>query len=135
MSDFVLFLCPHNAAKSVIAAAYFDQMAAAAGLSLRAVSAGTEPSAQVVPIVAGLLQGEGFDVSGFQPRHVTDAELQQAHRVISMGCEPADLALASDRLERWDDVPPASQDLAGSSGAIRQHIEQLLTDLKAAGVQ
>jgi hypothetical protein len=46
----VLFLCPHNAAKSVIAAAYCVRLAAARGVTLRAASAGTDPDPGVSPL-------------------------------------------------------------------------------------
>src|ERR671925_873480 len=39
----VLFVCLHGAAKSVIGAAHFRRLAAARGLSVDAVAAGTEP--------------------------------------------------------------------------------------------
>src|SRR5258705_5533438 len=39
----VLFVCLHGAAKSVIGAAHFRRLAAARGLSIGAVAAGTEP--------------------------------------------------------------------------------------------
>src|SRR5919198_3447437 len=39
----VLFVCVHGAAKSVIAAAHFRKLAAARGISIDAVAAGTEP--------------------------------------------------------------------------------------------
>jgi protein-tyrosine-phosphatase len=42
MSDRILFLCPHNAAKGVIAAAYFNRFAQQIGLLWVADSAGTE---------------------------------------------------------------------------------------------
>ncbi len=48
----VLFLCPHNAAKSVIAAALFAREAARRGLAIHADSAGTEPDAAPAPRVA-----------------------------------------------------------------------------------
>jgi hypothetical protein len=35
---FILFLCPHNAAKSVAAAAYFERLAAERGVTLRHLS-------------------------------------------------------------------------------------------------
>ena len=41
----VLFMCPHGAAKSVLASAYFKQLAAARGLRVRVDAAGTEPAA------------------------------------------------------------------------------------------
>jgi protein-tyrosine-phosphatase len=56
----VLFLCPHNAAKSVIAAAYCERLPAERGVPLRATSAGTDPG--VSPGVAGALLAEGIDV-------------------------------------------------------------------------
>jgi hypothetical protein len=42
----VLFLCPHGAAQSVLASAYF-QRAPEGGLNVRVDSAGTEPDEQV----------------------------------------------------------------------------------------
>lgn len=113
-SQTVLFLCPHNAAKSVIAAAYWNRLANERGLPISATSAGTEPSASVAPAVVAALRAEGFDVAGRQPRRVTEEELTTAWRVVSLGCAPADLVAAGERVEYWDDVPAASEDLAGS---------------------
>src|SRR5262252_2600344 len=42
----VLFVCLHGAAKSVIAAAHFRRLAAAQGLAMDAVAAGTEPDVE-----------------------------------------------------------------------------------------
>lgn len=39
----VLFLCPHGAAKSAVAAAHLERLAAARGVPVRAVAAGLEP--------------------------------------------------------------------------------------------
>ena len=87
----ILFLCPHNAAKSVIAAAYFDRLARERGLDYRAASAGTSPDAAPSPAVVAMLRDEGIDVAGYRPRHVTTEDLTSAHRVISLGCDPGDL--------------------------------------------
>ena len=43
----VLFVCLHGAAKSVVAAAHFRRLAAARGLAIGAVAAGTEPDAEL----------------------------------------------------------------------------------------
>src|SRR5215510_10482288 len=110
MTDTILFLCPHHAAKSVIAEAYFNRLAQQMGLPYTADSAGTEPDAQVSPAVAAMLLAEGIDVSGHQPRRVTTAELQDAARVISMGCDLADLDIAPERVTTWD-IPAVSQDM------------------------
>ena len=125
----ILFLCPHNAAKSVIAAAYFNQAASAAGLAWRADSAGTEPSEHVGAIVVKMLAEDGLDVSGYQPRKVTPLELQSVDRMISIGCTPDELSGAAKPVEYWDDVPMVSQDAQGSREAIRQHVTTLVQSL------
>lgn len=129
MTETILFLCPHHAAKSVIAAAYFDRLARQRGLPFVADSAGTEPAEAVMPSVTDLLRGEGIDVSGQQPRRVTRAELHQAARVISMGCALGDLDIAPERVEAWDDVPMVSQDLPAARAAILRHVEALAAEL------
>jgi protein-tyrosine-phosphatase len=55
----LLFLCPHNAAKSVIAAAYCERLAAERDVTLRATSAGTDPDPGVSPSVAAALFAGG----------------------------------------------------------------------------
>jgi protein-tyrosine-phosphatase len=126
----ILFLCPHNAAKSVLAAAYFDQLARERGLDYRAASAGTSPDAAPSPAVVTMLRDEGIDVAGHRPRRLTTEDLTSAHRVISLGCDPGDLD-GDVRVDRWDDVPPASQDLSPSRAAIRRHLDLLVNELAA----
>jgi len=56
----VLFVCLHGSAKSLIAAEYFNRLAAARGLGVTATSAGTEPDAEIPPRV---VQGCGRTAS------------------------------------------------------------------------
>jgi arsenate reductase (thioredoxin) len=133
MRNTILFLCPHHAAKSVIAAAYFNRLAAQQGLNFVADCAGTEPDAQVSPTVAAMLEAEGINVWGHQPRRVQADELNHAGRVISMGCASADLEIAPERVENWDDIPIVSQDLPGARDAILRHVEALAADLAQTG--
>ena len=55
MKQTILFLCPHNATKSVIAAAYFNRLATELQLSFVGDSAGTDPSDSVSPVVTAML--------------------------------------------------------------------------------
>jgi arsenate reductase (thioredoxin) len=127
----ILFLCPHNAAKSVLAAAYFEQLARERGLDYRAASAGTSPDAAPSLAVVAMLREEGIDVAGHRPRHLTTADLTNAYRVISLGCDLDDLDGGNTRVDRWDDVPPASQDLGASRAAIKRHLDELVDELAA----
>jgi hypothetical protein len=76
------------------------------------------------------LRDEGIDVAGYRPRRVTTKDLTGAHRVISLGCDPDDLD-GGARVNRWDDVPPASQNLAAARTAIKQHLDLLVAELAA----
>ncbi len=133
MSETVVFVCPHNAAKSVIAAAYFQQRADQLRLALRAVSAGTEPSPTVSAAVVEALRKDGIDVAGYQPRPVTPEELTTAVRVVSLGSDLQVFTLAPVSIDAWNDVPPPSHDLGATCHAIRARVEQLVTELQVTG--
>ena len=130
MNHNFLFLCPHGAAKSVIAAAYCQQLAAQYDLKVQTSTAGTEPSAEVSPAVVELLQAEGINVANQVPQQVTGEVLKAASLVISLGCDLDNLLPPGTSLERWDDVPPPSQDLAVTRESIRAHVEQLINNLR-----
>lgn len=125
----VLFVCPHNAAKSVFAVAELERLARDRGLAFRADSAGTEPAERPAPAVVNALQKVGIDVSGHRPRLVTREDVINADRVVTFGCDIGGFASPGTRIERWDDVPPVSHDLEGSWHAIRRHVKALVADL------
>jgi arsenate reductase len=128
----ILFLCPHGAAKSVMAAAYCRRLADRRGLDLRVAFAGTDPDDVLHPPVVEALRAEGIDLSGQRPRRVTPEDLVAASRIISLGCELGELAPPGATVERWDDVPPPSQDLEASRGAIAERVARLVDELADA---
>jgi arsenate reductase (thioredoxin) len=129
MGKTLLFLCPHGAAKSVIAAVYCRRLVAQHGLDLDVTSAGTEPDVAVAPAVVELLRAEGLDVAHDQQRAVSREALGAAFRVISMGCDVSDLAPPGTIVEHWNDVPSPSQDLIAACNRISTHVEQLIAGL------
>jgi arsenate reductase (thioredoxin) len=129
MPQTLLFLCPHGAAKSVIAAAYCRRLVAQHGLDLDVTSAGTEPDAAAGPAVVELLRTEGLDVAYDRPQAVSRKALAAAFRVISMGCDVGDLAPPGTIVEHWNDVPSPSQDLIAARDRIAAHVEQLIVGL------
>jgi protein-tyrosine-phosphatase len=128
----ILFLCPHGAAKSILAAAYCQRLAAERGLEVRTVAAGTEPNPEVSPAVARALLEDGIDVGGHRPRRVAPEELTGAWRVVSMGCELGDLAPPGLVVERWDDVPPPSAQLDAARELIAARLPRLLDEYERA---
>ncbi len=61
----VLFLCTGNSARSVIAEAILNRLGAG---KFRAYSAGSQPKGWVHPETLRLLQGLGYDTSGFRSK-------------------------------------------------------------------
>jgi protein-tyrosine-phosphatase len=122
----VLFLCTHGGAKSVMAASYFNRLAEERSLPFAAVAASAEDPYDAVPEpVADLLLRDGVDVRTFTPRPVEPRDMSEAARIVTIGCE-----LPGAEVERWDDVPAASDDLEGSAAAIRRHVEALVEELR-----
>jgi arsenate reductase (thioredoxin) len=127
----VLFLCPHGAAKSVLASAYFQRLAKERGLNVRVEAAGIEPDAAVSPKVAAHLRHNGYPVPVTEPRTVTKEDLTAADVVISMGCELGRLPASPRRLQRWDEIPGPGENFAGADEAIRRRVIALVDELIA----
>jgi arsenate reductase len=83
----VLFACVHNAGRSQMAAAWFNQLADPA--KARAVSAGTEPGARVHPEVLMVMKEVGVDLFTARPQLLTDLVAAGAQLLITMGCGEA----------------------------------------------
>jgi arsenate reductase (thioredoxin) len=129
----VVFVCEHGNVKSLMAASYFNQLAAQRGLPFRALSRGSAPDSTTVPkpIVAGL-HADGVDVSDFHPSKVAAADVVDAARVVTIGAElPAGANADETRIEHWDDVPPASTSYDAARSSLKAHVAELLDRLAA----
>ncbi len=80
----VIFACIHNAGRSQMAAAFFNQWVRAGAAS--AISAGTAPGPRVHPEVLAAMGEVGVDLSAAQPRLLTDSLAAGASMLITMGC-------------------------------------------------
>jgi arsenate reductase len=126
----VLFVCEHGAAKSVIAAAYFDKLARERGLPYRAVFRGSTPDPELSPATRAGLTKEGFDVRTWAPSLVTARDVEQAARVVVFAAPlPGDAA--ASKVSDWNDVTAAGSGYDALSGAIRTRVEQLIEQLAA----
>ena len=125
----VLFMCPHGAAKSVLASAYFQRAAKKRGLNVRVLSAGTDPDPEIAPVVASHLRKNGYDVPAAKPRRATADDMATADVIVSLGCDLKDLPPPRGTLLRWDDVPGPGEDFAAADAKIRERVSQLVEDL------
>jgi arsenate reductase len=83
----VIFACIHNAGRSQMAAAWFNQLADAS--KAVAVSAGTQPGSRVHPEVQAAMQEVGIDLSDAKPQLLTDSLARDAQLLVTMGCGEA----------------------------------------------
>ncbi len=79
----MLFVCVGNSGRSQMAEAFFNQ---AAGSKARAISAGTKPAGAVDPNTVAVMREVGIDISAARPKALTMEMLDQASRVVTMGC-------------------------------------------------
>jgi protein-tyrosine-phosphatase len=128
MTDFknVLFLCPHGAAKSVLARCYFDSQAAQADLQIRTDNAGTEPDAIVPARVVDHLRTQGRDVSEWVPRKLTAADLERADVIVSIGSLTAAEVPTQAIFVDWSDVPMLSDGFEAADDQIKVRAEALV---------
>lgn len=104
----LLFVCVHNAGRSVMAEAF----ARAAGAD--AASAGTEPGGAPHREVIEAMREVGVDVSGHRGVPLTDEMVAAADRVITMGCAVDEAACPAIRyagVEDWALDDPKGQTL------------------------
>jgi arsenate reductase len=80
----VIFACVHNAGRSQMAAAFFNQLADRT--KAEAVSAGTDPGDRVHPEVLTTMQEVGIDLSHAKPQKLTQELANDASLLITMGC-------------------------------------------------
>jgi arsenate reductase len=126
----VVFVCQHGAAKSVLAAALLEHLAAERGTPLRALARGTEPEPQVAPAVTAVLLAKGVDVRTWQPRLVTREDLAKAWRVVSFGPDLSYLLPTGTLVQVWSDVPAVADSLQAAQAVIADRLSALLKDLR-----
>jgi len=129
LPDTVIFACVHNAGRSQMAAAFFNQ--AADPSRARALSAGTEPAPHVHPVVVETMREVGLDIGQNRPSRLTDAMTRGASLLITMGC--GDQCPVVPGLERddWPLADPKDRPIA-EVRAIRDEIHARVRDLVAA---
>jgi protein-tyrosine-phosphatase len=105
----VIFACVHNAGRSQMAAAFFNQLADRN--KAEAISAGTDPGPRVHPEVLAAMQEIGIDLSNAKPQKLTDDLARQAQLLITMGCGDQCPYIPGLRRDDWPLRDPKGQPL------------------------
>jgi protein-tyrosine-phosphatase len=129
----VVFVCQHGAAKSILAAAVLERLAAEQGAPIRALARGTEPEPRVARAVAAGLLAKGVDVRAWQPRQVTRDDLARAWRIISFEPDLAHLLPHGALVERWNDVSAVAEGFEVAESTIAERLRELVNDIARSG--
>ncbi len=122
----VIFACVHNAGRSQMAAAFFNQLADRT--KANAVSAGTEPGVRVHPEVLAVMQEIGIDLSSAKPKKLTDELAHEAQLLITMGCGDKCPYVPGLRRDDWPLRDPKGLPIE-EVRSIRDEIRQRVLDL------
>ena len=116
----VLFVCVHNSGRSQIAEAFFNHLA---GEKASASSAGTQPATEINPTVVQVMREAGLDISHKIPKLMTFEMMENADRVITMGCGAEKVCPASF-------VPAQDWQLEDPEGKSIEKVRQIRDDIR-----
>jgi arsenate reductase (thioredoxin) len=125
----VIFVCEHGAAKSVIATAYFNKLAAERGLPHRATFRGTSPQDELSTRAVAGLRADGIAIPDGKPSAIAPDDVARATHIFAIGCTLPSVATKSGKAADWTDVPD-DQGYAPMRDAIVRHVTTLLDDLQ-----
>lgn len=121
----IIFVCEHGAAKSIIAAAYFNTMARDRNLRLTALARGTNPEAELSSKAVSGLLSDGLTPTELVPMQLNMEDLESAQQVVGFCSLPEEYCQKA-RVEYWDGVPPVSEGYERARDAIVAHLKELL---------
>jgi protein-tyrosine-phosphatase len=128
-SPVVLFLCTHNAGRSLAAKVLLDHYAQGR-VDVR--SAGSEPGDQLNPSVVAVLTERGLDPAKEFPKPLTDETALAADVIVTMGCGDTCPVYPGKRYLDWDLEDPAGKPIdivRPIVDEIDQRVRELLDEL------
>ncbi len=129
----VLFLCTHNAGRSLAAKVLLDAYAKGR-IDVR--SAGSEPGEQLNPAVVAILTERGLDPSKEFPKPLTDEGAQAADVIVTMGCGDTCPFYPGKRYLDWDLEDPAGKQVEAVRpivDEIDRRVRSLLSEVTGRG--
>ena len=128
----VVFACVHNAGRSQMAAAFFNQFADPA--KAQAVSAGTQPADKVHDCVLDAMKQARIDLAGVKPQLLTHELAAGADLLVTMGCGEACPYVPGLKRDDWPVPDPqgkSDDEVRQIRDEIRNRVLKLLQGMNA----
>ncbi|MEM2969928.1 MAG: arsenate reductase ArsC [Candidatus Bathyarchaeia archaeon] len=126
----VLFVCVENACRSQMAEGFLKAMA---GDKISAKSAGNMPSERVNSLAVQVMKEVGIDISGHKPKMITAEMIQEADRVILMGCGGNACPIVPKQVEDWQIEDPSGKGIEKFREVrdiIREKVRKLIDEME-----
>ena len=125
----VIFACLHNAGRSQMAAAFFNQIADPSKAC--ALSAGTRPAQRVHPEVLEVMREVGVDLSAAKPQLLTTELAAGARHLVTMGCGEECPYLPGLKVQDWPLEDPKGKP-AEAVRRIRDEVRERVNEFVSA---
>jgi protein-tyrosine-phosphatase len=125
----VLFLCVHNAGRSLAARVLLDHYAHGR-VDVR--SAGSEPASELNPSIIAVLSERGLDATREFPKPLTEDIAKTADVIVTMGCGDTCPVYPGKRYLDWDLQDPAGMSVEGVRPIVDEidhRVKMLLAEL------
>ena len=125
----VLFICVGNAARSQMAEAFYNAFSKEG----RAISAGVKPKDEVDPNAVRVMKEVGIDIGGQKPKLLQMGMIEEADKIITMGCAAEEVcpAVFLDKVEDWGLDDPAGKPIETVRtirDEIKRRVERLIEE-------
>lgn len=84
MKKYILFVCHENSARSQMAEAFFNHLNI--NPKYVGVSAGLKAADSIKPLALEVMKEKGIDISKQKPKNLTLDMIENAEKIITMGC-------------------------------------------------
>jgi arsenate reductase len=112
-----LFVCIGNAGRSQMAQAFYERLGG------EARSAGSRPEHELHAKVVNAMREVGIEISDRKPRGFTDADVEWAEVIVTMGCGDVCPVFPGREYVDWNLPDPVAMPL-GDVRALRDEIER-----------
>ena len=111
-----LFVCVHNAGRSQMAEAFFNNIIKRRNLeNISCMSAGTAPTKNINPVAVDAMKEIGIDISKSSPKILTYDMIDSETKIITMGCnvDPEKInKLTDENVKDWELPNPAGLEIS-----------------------
>jgi arsenate reductase len=104
----IVFVCVENARRSQMAQGFAEALGQG---ELEVYSAGSRPTSSIDPMVIEVMKEKSIDLSGRQPKSLSDLPSVEMDFVVTMGCEETCPAVPSKKIIEWNIPDPKGKSI------------------------